>query len=123
MSNDVMDWSKVAPRTVIPGFVGRFLHSDSMTFVLWDIAAGATLPEHSHVHEQVVHLYEGEFEMTVDGVTRRMTPGQVFAIPSNAVHRGRALRACRVLDVFHPVRDDYREGAGATILGTAAASG
>ena len=63
MPNDIMDWSKQTPREVIPGFVGRFLHSDTMTFVLWEISAGAVLPPHSHPHEQVVNLYEGEFEM------------------------------------------------------------
>jgi quercetin dioxygenase-like cupin family protein len=123
MPNEIMEWSKLEPSTVIPGFVGRFMHSDTMTFVLWEIAAGAVLPEHAHVHEQVVHLYEGEFEMTVDGITRRMSGGSVFAIPSNARHHGRAITDCRIMDVFHPVRDDYREGARSTILGEAAKSG
>jgi unsaturated pyranuronate lyase len=123
MANEIMDWSKCEPRTVIPGFVGRFLHSDTMTFVLWEIAAGSPLPEHSHPHEQVVHLYEGEFEMTVEGETKRMSSGTVFAIPGNARHHGRALTDCRIMDVFCPVREDYREGARATILGEAAKGG
>lgn len=120
MPNEIMRWSSATPRMVIPGFVGRFLHSDTMTFVLWEIAAGAVLPEHSHPHEQVAHLYEGEFEVTVEGETRRMKAGSVFAIPSNARHSGRAITDCRIMDVFCPVREDYREGAGATILGEAA---
>ena len=119
MPNDIMDWSKVEPRTVIPGFVGRFLHSDTMTFVLWQIDAGATLPEHSHHHEQVAHVYEGEFEVTVEGKTMRLLAGMVAAIPSNARHSGRALTDCRIMDVFYPVREDYRDGAGSTILGKA----
>jgi quercetin dioxygenase-like cupin family protein len=118
--NEITDWSKTTPRTVIPGFVGRFLHSDTMTFALWEIAAGALLPEHSHPHEQVVHLFEGEFEMTVEGRTMRLSPGMVFAIPSNARHLGRALADCRIMDVFCPVREDYRDGDGATILSKAA---
>src|SRR3954471_24407416 len=107
MANEIMDWTSEKPREVIPGFVGRFLHSDTMTFALWEIAAGSPLPEHSHPHEQVVHLHEGEFEMTVDGRTLRMSPGSVFAIPSNARHHGRALTDCRIMDVFCPVREDY----------------
>ena len=94
-----------------------------MTFALWEIDAGALLPEHSHHHEQVVHLYEGEFELTVEGKPILATPGTVFAIPPNARHSGRALTACRIMDVFYPVREDYRDGAGATILGDAAKSG
>ena len=123
MANEIMDWSKQKPREVIPGFVGRFLHSDTMTFALWQIAAGSPLPEHSHPHEQVVHLYEGEFEMTVEGRTMRMSSGSVFAIPGNARHHGRAVTDCRIMDVFCPVREDYRDGAESTILGDAAKSG
>ena len=123
MGNEIMDWSKIQPRTVIPGFHGRFMHSATMTFALWQIDAGAILPEHSHHHEQVVHLYEGEFEMTVEGVTKRMLAGTVFAIPANARHHGRALTDCRIMDVFHPVREDYREGVETTILGDAAKTG
>ena len=95
----------------------------AMTFALWEIAAGSPLPEHSHPHEQVVHLYEGEFEMTVDGETRRMRGGSVFAIPSNARHSGRAITDCRIMDVFRPVREDYRDGAAETIIGKAAHTG
>ena len=62
-------------------------------------------------HEQVVHLYEGEFELTVDGQTSRLSSGTVFAIPANIRHSGRAITDCRVMDVFCPVREDYRDGA------------
>ena len=120
MPNQIFAWEKIKPRTVIPGFHGRFVHSATMTFVHWEIDAGATLPQHAHHHEQVVHLYEGEFELTVEGTVIVATPGTVFAIPPNARHSGRALTACRIMDVFYPVREDYRDGAVATILGDAA---
>lgn len=95
-------------REIFPGFKGQFVHSAQMTFVHWTIEAGATLPEHAHPHEQVVNMLAGEFELTIDGVTRRLAPGSVAIIPSHARHSGRALTACRILDVFHPVREDYR---------------
>ena len=120
MPNEIFEWGKIGPRTVIPGFHGRFVHSETMTFALWEIDAGATLPEHAHHHEQVVHLYEGEFELTVEGRPVRATPGTVLAIPPNARHSGRALTACRIMDVFCPVREDYRDGAASNILASAA---
>lgn len=123
MTDQIFAWEKMEPRTVIPGFHGRFVHSATMTFALWDIDAGATLPEHSHPHEQVVHLHEGQLELMVEGERIVAGPGSVVAIPPNAIHSGRALASCRVLDVFCPVREDYRDGVGATILGDAAKSG
>lgn len=99
---------KVPPREVFPGFQGRFVHSATMTFAYWEIQAGALVPEHHHVHEQVVNMFEGQLELTVDGIKHTLGPGQVLIIPSHAVHSGKALTACKVLDVFSPVREDYR---------------
>ena len=78
------------------------------TFAYWEIEADAPLPEHSHPHEQVANLLEGEFELTIDGRTERVQAGAVAVIPPNVPHSGRALTACRILDVFSPVREDYR---------------
>lgn len=116
----MMDWDNIAAQTPIPGFVGKVMHSDSMTFVLWQISAGALLPEHDHIHEQVVHMLEGTFELTVLDRSETLERGQVAAIPSGARHSGRALTDCRILDAFCPVREDYRNGlTSAIISGTA----
>ena len=90
------------------GFVGRFATGVTMTSVRWTIAAGSELPEHAHPHEQVSHVLDGEFEMTIEGKTQRLGPGMVAFVPPNATHSGRAITECRIIDVFHPVRDDYR---------------
>ena len=79
-----------------------------MTFAHWDIEKDAELPEHSHPHEQVCNVIEGAFELTIDGVSRVLEAGGVGLIPSNAIHSGRALSRCHVIDVFHPIREDYR---------------
>lgn len=91
-----------------PGFKVRFVHSATMTFAHWNIEAGALLPEHSHLHEQVANVIQGEFELTINGETRRLGPGSVGIIPSNAVHSGRAVTRCHIIDAFYPIREDYR---------------
>ena len=48
------------------------------------------------------------FELTVGAKTRVLEAGDVWVIPGDVAHSGKALTACRVLDVFHPVREDYR---------------
>ena len=93
---------------VLPGFRARFVHSERMTFAYWEIEAGGELPEHAHEHEQVCHVLQGRFELKIAGETHVLAPGVVAVIPSRALHSGRALSACRVLDVFQPVRDDYQ---------------
>ena len=108
MAMNTKDLSEVESRELMPGFNGKFVHTDRMTFIYWDIEEGAVLPEHSHEHEQVVNCFDGEFELTVSGETRILGPGTVTQIPGNAVHSGRALSDCKILDVFAPVREDYR---------------
>ena len=64
-------------------------------------------------------ILEGDLEIIVDGETFRSTAGSVLVIPPNAWHEGKFLAETRVLDVFAPVREDYREGARTTILNEA----
>ncbi|MEI7635852.1 MAG: cupin domain-containing protein [Syntrophus sp. (in: bacteria)] len=98
----------IAGREIVPGFTARFVHSENMTFSYWQVKEGAVLPEHSHPHEQVANLIAGKFEMTVAGETRIIEPGMVAVIPPEAKHSGRALTDCFIIDVFYPIRDDYR---------------
>ena len=98
-----MEWKEI-----VPGFKGRFIHSENMSFVNWDIEAGALLPEHTHPHEQVTSVIEGELDLTVAGKIKTIGPGSVLIVPPNAVHSGKALTNCRIIDAFYPVREDYR---------------
>ena len=93
---------------MFPGFNGRFIHTESMTFAYWEVKAGSLVPEHSHIHEQVAHVLEGKFTLTVDGTPLYLEPGNVAVIPSSVKHSGIAVTDCKLLDVFCPVREDYR---------------
>ncbi|MEM7106611.1 MAG: cupin domain-containing protein [Bacteroidota bacterium] len=93
-------------KEVMPGFKGKFIHSEQMTHAYWDIEAGAELPEHYHVHEQVANILEGEFEFTVNGEVRICKAGDVVVLRSNIPHSGKALTDCKILDVFSPRRED-----------------
>lgn len=95
-------------KEMVPGFHGKFIHTDNLTFSHWDIEAGAILPEHTHPHEQITMVIEGKLELSLDGETRVLTPGQVAVILGDVPHTGQALTSCRVVDIFYPSRDDYR---------------
>jgi quercetin dioxygenase-like cupin family protein len=92
------------------GFTARMFHTEGMTLAYVDVEAGAELPEHAHFHEQVSNILEGEFEFVLGGEKMVLRPGNCLVIPSNVAHSGRALTACRILDVFTPVREDFRKG-------------
>ena len=95
-------------KEIVPGLFGRFVHGETMTLSFVDIQPGARLPEHSHPHEQITYLIEGELEMVIGGEKMLLTPGMVHVIPSNVPHNAYARTFVRVLDAFSPVREDYK---------------
>ncbi|HVZ25985.1 MAG TPA: cupin domain-containing protein [Sediminibacterium sp.] len=97
----------IKQREMSPGFMARFIHTPNMTFSYLEVRAGASLPEHRHPQEQVAHVLEGEFQLTLDGEPIRFGPGTVIVIPSNVPHSGMAITDCKLLDVFHPIREDF----------------
>lgn len=92
----------------IPGFSGKFMHTDYMTIAFWHVKAGAELPHHHHEHEQVTTLSSGEFEMKVGDEVKICKPGDVVIIPSNVFHSGKAITDCEIMDVFQPIREDFK---------------
>lgn len=99
---------QITEREIVPGYRARFIHTEGMTLAYWEVEAGAALPEHSHPHDQIANVLEGQFELTVAGESRVLVPGQVAVIPGDVPHSGRAVTACRLLDAFQPAREDYR---------------
>ncbi|HAU31374.1 MAG: putative pectin degradation protein [Desulfotomaculum sp. 46_296] len=104
---DFKDLSQIPEIEVVPGFRVKFVYSQYMTFAHWNIKGGSSLQEHSHPHEQVTTVIEGEFELTVENVTKTLGPGSVVIIPSNAKHSARAVSDSKVIDAFYPIREDY----------------
>jgi quercetin dioxygenase-like cupin family protein len=102
-----IEWHNLKKTEVFTGFIGSFAHTEQMTISRWEIAEGAILPEHSHPHEQISNVLEGSFELTIQGETQIVTAGTAALIPSHAVHSGRALTKCKIIDIFCPVREDY----------------
>ncbi len=92
---------------IAAGIHARAVTAECVTVLHVRIDAGALLPQHSHHNEQVVNVIEGELELEVEGKTYSLVPGKVMVLPPNVVHSGRAVSDCRIVDVFHPVRQDF----------------
>lgn len=95
-------------RQLVPGINGHYRHATDMTIGLVLIDAGTSLPLHKHVHEQITYMLKGELKMQIGDETVVLKPGTVQVIPSNVEHGAIALSDCELIDVFNPVREDYR---------------
>lgn len=100
--------SEVNEKELFPGFLARLVHTDGLTIAHLRVESGSELPEHKHPHEQVTNIISGELEMTVGGKTYVCGPGTVITIPGEVKHSARALNEVTLIDIFRPVREDYR---------------
>jgi hypothetical protein len=71
-------------KQLLPGFWGKMVHGDSSTLAYWEIKKGSRLPEHSHLHEQITLILDGELEMVIGGEKYLLTAGATHAIPSTS---------------------------------------
>ena len=106
--NYFQNLSDIKEKELVPGIYAKLIHMEGTSVAHVRIEKGAVLPEHHHPHEQVTNIIEGELEMTVGGEKHLCKPGDVIAIPSNVPHSAVSATGCRVIDVFQPVREDYK---------------
>ena len=99
---------QIPSNEIMPGYHGKMVHGEKMSWAFWTVENGAEVPEHHHPHEQIMHVVDGEFEFTLNGNTAVYTAGAVVYIPSHAPHSGKALTPCQLMDVFSPVREEYK---------------
>lgn len=104
----VFSFNDIPVKEIAPGYMSKLIHTATNTINFIEVEAGRTVPEHKHVHEQVAFVLEGQFELTINGVPHVLDNGQYAVIPSNTLHSGRAITNCRLIDVFSPVREDYK---------------
>jgi quercetin dioxygenase-like cupin family protein len=91
----------------LPGWHGRYFHSEHMTFAHYDFKRGSSIHEHFHDEEEVYEVLEGELEITVDGVPQIARPGLVAIVPANVRHAVKALTDGRVIVIDHPARPEF----------------
>jgi quercetin dioxygenase-like cupin family protein len=92
------------------GVTGRPLFGEGAMLNLIAFEPGATVPPHSHPHEQLGIVLRGRHTLVVDGDAHELGPLEGYVVPGDVEHHGfGGPEGALVLDVFIPVREDYRE--------------
>ena len=95
--------------TIFPGVHIRTSAADRMMLSLVDLEPHSVVEEHAHPHEQVGILLSGRMVFTIGGEEKTVGPGDMWRIPGGVRHKVRVLdEPCRALDIFTPVREEYR---------------
>ena len=100
--------SEAAAIEMFPGVVRRTLNSgDRTTLIEVALARGATVPAHSHPHEQIGYVASGRVRFGIDGRERELRAGDGYLVPGGASHEVTALEDSICIDCFSPVREEY----------------
>jgi quercetin dioxygenase-like cupin family protein len=95
--------------TIFPGVRITTCAAEKMMLSYVEIDPGAVVAEHSHPHEQVGMVLEGQATFWIGGEEKVLSKGDRYRIPGNVKHRVTAhSEPVKALDIFYPIREDYR---------------
>ena len=104
----MVDTSKLDVIERLPGWYGRYFHSQNLTFAHYDFKRGSSIHEHFHPQEEVYEVIEGELEVTIDGVAQIARAGLVAIVPAGVRHSVKALTDGQAISVYSPVRPEFK---------------
>jgi quercetin dioxygenase-like cupin family protein len=102
--------SELKPFGAAPGVTMQSTWGGALMANWVTIEPNRPVPLHQHPNEQLGIMIEGAMELTIGDETRILRPGDAYAVPPDLPHSARTLdEGCVVLDIFTPVREDYRK--------------
>ena len=84
------------------------VYGDNMLLTEFRLEKGKTLTMHKHPQEQTGYLVSGHIILTIDGQPHDLKPGDSWSIPGNVEHGAKILEDSIAIEVFSPVREDYK---------------
>lgn len=83
-------------------------YGGNLMLVQFTFEAGVASWEHSHPHEQVGYVVDGEIDFLMEGYAAvRLGPGGSYYVPANRKHYIVTHAPTVLLDAFTPVRNDF----------------
>jgi quercetin dioxygenase-like cupin family protein len=109
MSKYFPDPADCSRHTIFPGVHIRTAATERMMLSLVEMEPHAVVEEHAHPHDQVGMMLAGKATFWIGDEQRTLGAGDIYRIPGGVRHRVIALdEPVKVLDIFHPVREEYR---------------
>lgn len=82
-------------------------YDDQMMIVKISMEPGAVGASHHHIHTQASYVSGGKFEITIGGESKILEKGDVYFVPSMVEHGALCIEKGELIDVFHPLREDF----------------
>jgi len=116
-------------KELVPGISAKTFWAEKMLAAVVDLDSNVQLPRHSHPHEQLGIVIEGQIEFIIADQKQEqlgiviegqiefiiadqkqvLGPGEVYVIPGGVEHEAHTFdQPVKVMDVFSPVREEYK---------------
>ncbi|MBK6662879.1 MAG: cupin domain-containing protein [Thermoflexaceae bacterium] len=98
------------PIDMLPGIVRRTLNEGAHTTLCeLRMDPGSHVPAHTHPHEQTGYLASGCFRFRLGDTWMELSAGDSWCVPGGVEHEVEVIEASIAIDVFSPVREEYRD--------------
>ena len=102
---------RIIHEKVSPDFERTIAHLENLMVVVCDFNNGPMKnpdPPHSHLHEQITYVAEGEVIFFKGDKKMQLVKGDIITLPSGVPHCIQTLTShVRLIDSFSPVRKDF----------------
>ncbi len=103
LRTSITDWEKVEA-----GIQRKILgYDEKLMLVQVHFEKGGMGAVHEHLHSQSTLVASGVFEITINGVTQKLSQGDSFYVAPNTLHGAVCLEEGELIDAFSPMREDF----------------
>jgi quercetin dioxygenase-like cupin family protein len=102
---------KEVPEEIVSDlFSRRFFTGEKITLAFLSIKKDCVVPLHHHESEQFSYCISGSMRFRIGDEEVVLNSGEIVQIPSNVPHQAIAIEDFTGIDVFSPIREDWRDG-------------
>jgi mannose-6-phosphate isomerase-like protein (cupin superfamily) len=105
------NYDRIIHEKISPSFERRIVYLDNLMVTICDFTHGPAKnpdPPHSHPHEQITYVAEGELLFFKGEKEHHLIKGDIITVPSGIPHCIKIIsNHVRLIDSFHPVRKDF----------------
>lgn len=103
------DFNTMPAHQLIDTISMRFVTSDQFTVIQWNLKAGAKLPQHQHINEQVIRVLDGSLQVLSGDTVKTLHAGDVMIFAANVPHGFTAETDAVMYEQQTPIRKDFLE--------------
>jgi quercetin dioxygenase-like cupin family protein len=103
--------TRIIHEKISPEYERSLVHLENLMVVVCDFTNGPMKkpdPPHSHPHEQITYVAEGELLFFRDKKELHFTKGDIISFPPNVPHCIQTIsKHVRLIDTFSPIRKEF----------------